>query len=89
MNELIKISESDIDGRQIQTVSARDLHAFLEIGKDFSTWIKAQIERARLLEGRDFLKEINIPQKGERQNQGLSRTEYHHSKPARAGSPRL
>lgn len=25
----------------MQTVNARDLHAFLEIGKDFSSWIKA------------------------------------------------
>lgn len=77
MNELIKISDHAIDGGQTRTVNARDLHAFLEVGRDFSNWIKAQIERARLLEGRDFLKEINIAQKGERQNQGLSRIEYH------------
>jgi len=28
---------------EIETVNARDLHAFLEVGKDFSTWIKDRI----------------------------------------------
>lgn len=35
-------------------MSARDLHAFLRVGKDFSTWIKVQIARARFLEHQDF-----------------------------------
>ena len=43
------------------------LHAFLEVKKDFSNWIKKQIERARLVEGRDF---ITLTQKGER-NEGV------------------
>lgn len=40
MNELIKITEKD--GQQL--VSARDLHEFLEIGQDFTNWIKRMIE---------------------------------------------
>jgi anti-repressor protein len=70
MNQLIKIGSDNISGETVQTVNARDLHAFLGIGKDFSSWVKAQIDRARLHEGRDFIK---LTQKGERQILG----EYH------------
>ena len=55
MNELIRIDQQEIGGSNIQTVNARDLHAFLGVGKDFSNWIKKQIERARLVEGRDYI----------------------------------
>jgi len=39
----------------VQAVNARDLYEFLEIKQDFSGWIKNQIERARLVENKDFL----------------------------------
>lgn len=40
MQELIKITEKE--GQQL--VSARELHEFLEIGQDFTNWIKRMIE---------------------------------------------
>lgn len=52
---------SEIGQGEINTVNARDLHAFLGVGKDFSAWIKKQIGRARLVENRDF---ITVPLKG-------------------------
>lgn len=55
MKELIAVRPTPIDGQSINTVSARDLHAFLESKDDFSTWVKYQIKRARLLENRDFV----------------------------------
>ena len=58
---------SEIHGAVASAVNARDLYAFLEVKKDFSNWIKKQIERARLVEGRDF---ITFAQKGER-NEGV------------------
>lgn len=54
MKELIAVRQSAIGEQQINTVNARDLHTFLGVGKDFSNWIKKQIERARLMENRDF-----------------------------------
>jgi anti-repressor protein len=36
------------------TVNARDLHTFLEVGKDFSTWIKERIETFDFTEGQDY-----------------------------------
>lgn len=40
MEELIKITKKD--GNSV--VSARDLHSFLEIGRDFTSWCKAMFE---------------------------------------------
>lgn len=74
MNELVKIETRQLAGARIQTVNARDLHAALRISKDFSNWIKAQIERARLQEGRDYL----LAQKGEQLPSGTKwLKEYH------------
>ncbi len=52
MDELIKINENE-DG--ITTVSARDLHEFLEVGRDFSSWIKGRVEKYQFIEGEDFI----------------------------------
>jgi len=49
MDELLKTDESGN-----QAVSARELHAALGVGKDFSTWIKDRIEKYGFMEGRDY-----------------------------------
>jgi anti-repressor protein len=49
--ELIKISERE--GQQ--TVSARELHAFLGNTDNPNTWFKRQAERAMLQDGEDFI----------------------------------
>ena len=74
MKELIKIENQKIGDGFVRTVNARDLHAFLEVKKDFSNWIKKQIERARLVEGRDY---IIFAQKGENTGRGRSSLEYY------------
>jgi len=40
---------------------ARDLHAVLEVGKDFSTWIKDRIEKYGFTEGEDFIVKLDSP----------------------------
>ena len=60
--ELVKIERNQIAGKTVQTANARELHTFLEVKKDFSDWIKAQIKRAMLTDGADY---ITVPQKGE------------------------
>jgi Rha family phage regulatory protein len=52
MNELITIN---IDEAGKQTVSARDLHCFLESKQDFSTWIKHRINQYGFVENNDFV----------------------------------
>ena len=54
MNDLIKIQPRNIGGQTIETVNARELHCFLEVGRDFSTWIKRRIEQYGFEGGLDF-----------------------------------
>ena len=55
MNELIKLNETKINDETVQTVNARELHAFLGVGKDFSTWIKARLKTLGSVENEDYL----------------------------------
>lgn len=56
MHEIIKLTAQTIGGEIQQTVNARELHAFLEVGKDFSNWIKDRIEKYGFLENIDYVK---------------------------------
>lgn len=51
MNELKSLIMRTTNGRV--AVNARDLHDFLEIGKDFSTWFKDMVDYG-FTEGKDF-----------------------------------
>ncbi|KJV24737.1 hypothetical protein VI06_21345 [Aquitalea magnusonii] len=75
MNELIQVAERQIGDGTIQTVNARDLHTFLEVGKDFSTWIKGRIEQYDFVEHHDFVTVDAAPQNGGAGNRG-HRVEY-------------
>lgn len=55
MNELIQVAGRQIGSETIQTVNARDLHAFLEVGKVFAAWIQERIAQYDFLEYRDFV----------------------------------
>ncbi len=48
MEAIIPISEGQFQ------VDARDLHEFLEIGKDYTTWIKDRIQQFGFREGADY-----------------------------------
>ena len=68
MNELIKLQPQTINGNAVETVSARELHTFLEVGRDFSTWIKDRISKYEFVENTDY---IMLPKTGELENKGL------------------
>ena len=55
MKELIKIQESNLNDEAVQTVNARELHAFLESNRQFGNWIQERIEQYDFVEGVDFL----------------------------------
>lgn len=74
MNDLIKIEGRAIGVGQVQTVNARELHAFLEVGKDFSTWIKDRIAQYGFLENQDF---VCSPVLGSEGRGGQNRIDYH------------
>ncbi|NVK75814.1 MAG: antA/AntB antirepressor family protein [Oceanospirillaceae bacterium] len=68
--QLIPLHTRSINEQTIDTVNARDLHTFLELGRDFSNWIKARIAQYGFEEGEDF---ILIRQNGRTKNQGGDR----------------
>lgn len=72
--ELINISNINVGEDLIQTVNARDLHTFLGVGKDFSTWIKDRIEMYGFAENVDYL--VFSPNLGNNQK-GRPVKEYH------------
>ena len=55
MHELIPLHLQTIDDNTVETVSARELHSFLESRQDFSTWIKNRIEKYEFVENADYL----------------------------------
>ena len=68
-NELIPISDNN--GKK--AVNARDLHAFLESKRDFSTWIKDRIKSYYFIEGVDYQSFTEIV---EREIGATTRIEY-------------
>jgi len=72
--QLITITQRTVGAGQVQTVNARELHAFLEVGKDFSTWLKSRIDQY------DFVKEVDFvevfPKTGENSAAGRPAKEY-------------
>jgi hypothetical protein len=52
--ELIKIKDVDIGNGLVQTVDARDLHAFLGIARDLPTWIASRISQFNFEAGIDY-----------------------------------
>ncbi|MDX4061714.1 antA/AntB antirepressor family protein [Aliarcobacter skirrowii] len=55
MNEIIKISSEVIGTKKINSVRGRDLHEALGITKQFTEWIKVQIQRAGLRVNIDYI----------------------------------
>jgi len=68
-NGLIPIYEGEVGG----VVDARELHEFLEVGKDFSNWIKDRIEKYEFVEGEDYTPILADRSDGKA---GKPRTEY-------------
>jgi anti-repressor protein len=60
MHDLMTIATSTIAGASVPTVNARDLHANLEVKRDFSTWIKGRIEHYGFEAGRDYITATNL-----------------------------
>jgi phage anti-repressor protein len=82
MNELIKIGKSNKTGNPV--VNARDLYKFLDVGQDFSTWIKDKIERWEFIENQNYVllfydkngNKISTPQKGGMEECGFANNVY-------------
>jgi phage anti-repressor protein len=61
---LIPVLPGTLGSRPVQLVDARLLHQFLEVGRDFTSWIKERIAEYRFVEGEDFLSATAPPIRG-------------------------
>ena len=70
--ELIQISPT-------RTVNARDVHAQLGIAKDFSDWMKVQLNRGGFEKGVDYTTAENLstPKKGSSNSRAQATIDYH------------
>ncbi|EER9699577.1 antA/AntB antirepressor family protein [Escherichia coli] len=75
-SQLIPVFNGTIDNETTLFCNARDLHSFLEVGKDFSTWIRIRISEYEFTENQDF---ILLPKTGEQRKGrgGHNRKDYH------------
>jgi phage anti-repressor protein len=58
---LIPVVPGTLGGQKTQLVDARLLHAFLEVGRDFSNWIKGRIEEYGFEQGQDYVTVARSP----------------------------
>lgn len=66
------VAVGQIGGEAVQTVNARDLHAFLKVGTAFKDWISRRVADYGFAEGRDFCSFLS-----ETPNGGRPAKEYH------------
>lgn len=73
--DLVPVFAGTLAGQDTFLCNARDLHAALAVGRDFTTWLKERIEQFGFSEGEDFAISTVPPIRGAG-NRG-KRTDYH------------
>jgi anti-repressor protein len=59
--QLITLHTRSINEQTLDTVNARELHTFLEVGRYFANWIKVRIDKYGFVEGEDFTVISRLP----------------------------
>jgi len=72
--QLIPLPQRFITGKSERTDSARQLHEFLGIGRDFTNWITGQINRFEFRDNQDFIRVF--AKNGENPKGGRQNAEY-------------
>lgn len=71
---LIPVFTGELIEQTTQYCNARDLHASLQVGRDFSNWIKDRIEQYGFVEGEDYSPNLANRSDGK---PGKRRLDYH------------
>lgn len=74
-DQLIPVFNGTINNESVLLCNARDLHTFLEVGKDFSTWIKGRVIEYGFVENQDYI--IAPQNRGANLRGGHNRKDYH------------
>lgn len=61
ISSLVPVLSSEIGGAPVQTVNARELHAWLESGQRFNDWIRKRINDYGFVEGQDYARIVLRP----------------------------
>lgn len=61
---LLPVNRATMDGAPVQTVDARKLHAWLGVGRDYSTWIRERIATYGLVPDVDYIEPDFSPDPG-------------------------
>ncbi len=54
MNEIIKITKSEIDGNEVNSVNAKEIYDFLEVKTAYTTWIQRTVDKYGFRGEEDF-----------------------------------
>lgn len=73
--QLVRVFDGVIGGVFMHVCEGRDLHGFLKVGRDFSTWIVERIKKYSFIDGLDFAQVAAPPIRGAG-NRG-NRIDYH------------
>ena len=73
-NQFPAVFHGEIANQTQLLCNARELHEFLQVGRDFSNWIKNRINKYKFVENQDFILLANF---GEQTRGGHNRTDYH------------
>lgn len=77
--QLIPVFTGELIEQTTQHCNARDLHASLQVGRDFSTWINGRIEEYSFVEGVDFVvfQNLSSPKSGSSKARRQTMIDYH------------
>lgn len=77
--QLLEVIQRVLGEESVPTVNARKLHEFLEVGKDFSTWIKDRIEKYDFVQDQDYViaEELSSPKSGSAMSRPQRTLSYH------------
>ncbi|CAP00396.1 hypothetical protein ABSDF1044 [Acinetobacter baumannii SDF] len=77
-DQVLDLVEVDIGGDKQFAVDARSLHSFLEVGRDFTTWIKARIAKYSFIKEVDYtiVESLSSPKQGSSKSRQQKQTDY-------------
>ena len=82
----VTVFHGDIDQTTEMLCNARDLHKFLNVGRDFNTWVKDRIKQYGFIKNQDFVlvrqnggakHKTTFPQNGGKVKMGRPTIDYH------------
>jgi phage anti-repressor protein len=74
LRAIMPVEQARVGAELVQTIDARKLHAFLGVGRDFSTWLADRIDTYGFVEGVDFVcSAFDSPKPGNQTRRGGDR----------------